>query len=585
MDTKNTRTETVGRDGDDLAFYLKSGLPTAQIVSILKAQKKDQREIDAFVSKYETSKRRVTKFLRKFVDKIEQKYGQLDVPELMKKGLKFAAKHNFSDAEKEAFIRFVMKGDVDSQVLPYQELAYTEMSKFLGFSSYAGQMLDIKPTDQPTLQEIVRLFDASRLLHSDIKQQVSTYIDCAPEAMQGGYDKTKHNVNSFIHPVIVALFLIKCPAIDRRMLYTNIGRMVIQRSQPYVKKTLGLVENYLQGEIEEDFVLAYEIARDPNSLAFFSNDSPLSNLLKRFQIQIELWRNVLNLRQGRYYASADSLADNGITSLVRVLNSYDWTFFDSPDMYQAQDEGTILRKILSVFSLRPTLVQLSSFSGSTHYANVGVARATFLHTPMINIKLPPRIGVTVGPSSVALRQSLSQSDWFIENKMFVPKTKQVVHSRDIVIFYVSRRYQSVNLVDMNMSFRYLALPMSYSNLTGVNTTQVIFEDEMPLGNDFFKLRSVVCVSRPSETTHIAIGCNAIVVKQCDGVDRYFRYNPHTANLMVEDAGKWNALPPIGEIEESVDDEVEPDQEKRVTRAVGFREAAQSLGTIYLYTKF
>ena len=138
-----------------------------------------------------------------------------------------------TEAEKEAFIRFVLKGDTDSQYLPFQELSYTEMSKFMGFSSFPGQTMSVKATDHPALQEIARLYEFSKPIHSAIRSNLIVYRSCSADAITGEFLKDKHNVNIFVHPLIVALFLSKIKGLEDRMLTSNIGRMVVMRTQAY----------------------------------------------------------------------------------------------------------------------------------------------------------------------------------------------------------------------------------------------------------------------------------------------------------------------------------------------------------------
>jgi hypothetical protein len=592
MDTRNVprdATETNKKDGD-FEYYLKSGMPSNQIVSILKAQKKDQREIDAFMAKYETSKKRISKLIRKFVDKIEQQFGHLDVPELIKKGVKFAAKHNFTEAEKEAFIRFVLKGDTDSQYLPFQELSYTEMSKFLGFSSFGGQVLDVKATDQNTLNEIVKKYGETRFLHTSLKNQMLTYRDCAVEALVGQYDSDKHNVALHIHPVVAALFLPKVEYLERRMLLTNIGRMVAQRAQPYIRTNIPIADQYLHGELNADLELAYDIASDPNSMAYFSDEQPINNLYKRYLIQIKLWQNVLNLRQGRYYASNYRDDEDTIVGLQKTLNSYDWTYFDSPDLTQVQDEGTILRKLLAVFSIRPTFTQISSVlsKNALGYSNLGnMARTTFVNTPIVNLKLRTHVdGTSMG--SVNLRAALTQSDWFIENKMLVPKHKAVIYSREVMFFYANRKYQAVNFAALNdTSFNYVQVPAAYNGITKINTTELNCDESINVGNEIFDLKSVVVVNKPLVEDLVSIGCSAIIKCEFSDVTHYIHYNPQTANIpRINEDGIKNApfnpnskldlgrSAPVSLVPKYSTDEDKPN----------FNDMAKKYGTIYMYVR-
>lgn len=587
----STRHDDKGSHDSDFEIYLKSGISSSQVLSLLKSQNKDQKEIDAFMEKYESSKKKINKLIKRFVEKIEHRYGHLDVPELMKKGIKFASKHNFTGAERDAFIRFVLKGDTDTQYLPYQELAYTEMAKFLGLAGFPGHTVNIKATDHAHLNELARLYEASKPIHSAIRNNIAMYRNCAPEALTGKFDRTRHNVNLFIHPLIVALFLPKIDVLEKRMLYTNFGRLVVHRSQAYFQTqeakqnmrhlSSGLsLNDLLPGELEADLDLTVDMARDPNSLNYFSEETPMSNLLKRFSVQIELWKNVLSLRQGSFYAKDDSFStENNIMGLHKVLSSYEWTYFDSPDLYKIHDEGSMLRKLLAVFSLRPTFTQISSFVHVTNmgYSNLGsISRSTFVNTPICNIKLPVNIFGGAPQAPVNLLNALTQSDWFIENKMVVPKNKSVIYSKNILFFYVNRRYQTLNFANVDCGFRYLSLPGTLSGMTGINNTELHFDYDIPIGNDVFTLTSVV-VLNPLLEGQLSTGCSSIVLCPPDAAlgstrTSFLYYNPINANLLHENNGVYKHNEPITQIYEH---SANPSE-------LGFVETARRFGTVFVY---
>jgi len=423
--------------------------------------------------------------------------------------------------------------------------------------------LDIKATDQSALQEITRLYEATRIVHASLKNQVLQYKSCPPEVTTGGFDRTKHNINLFVHPIVAFLFLAKIKAIEDRMLLANFGRLVSHRS-PY-NANMNMADNYLQGELEAESVLAYELAKDPHSLAYFNEETPLANLLKRFKIQIELWRNVMNLRQGRFYSTGDFGVDDSVTGFLRTLNSFDWTFFDSPESYQVQDEGTILRKILSVFSIRPTFTQISSLqlSQTGLMTNVNtLAQTSFVNTPIINIRLPP--GGTGAP--IQLENAFRQNDWYIENKMLVPKNKSIIFSRELAFFYVNRRYHQVNFAEMNMNMgmRYMGMP-AMTGSSALNRTKILYKEIMPIGNAVapatanFKLQSVVTVDE--STNNISLGCTAHVV----GDDTiWYKYAPHLA-FAVNEKGESLAKPIVPTAKAPTPD-------------------FQEFGTLFMYTK-
>ena len=568
-DTRNSNSSSSSASGEeDMEHFLKINAPTNQIVAVLKGQKKDQAYIDNYISKYEASKKRIRSMVKRFIEKIREKYGDLEVPDLFNKGLRFAAKHNFTDAEKEAFQSFVLKGDFDTPYHPFEEITYTEMYKFLGYSAPAysqSPMLDIKSADQSTLNEIIRLFDTTRVLHTNVKNQMYLYRDCAPEAISGIFDSQRHNVSMFIHPVIFAAFIPKIKALERRMIMTNLGRVVAHRSAPYVKRNLNSSDAQTGEELVADKELTLDIARDPNSLQYFSEDTPLSNLHKRFKIQIELWKNIMSLRQGRYYSSGDSDVDDNVTGFMKILNSYDWTFFDSPDLYQVQDEGTVLRKLLSVFSLRPTLTRLTSFTPANmdiYNNNVhSLSNLIYVQTPIVNFKLPPRentfntlpFNQQQVNTNLRLEQALEQLDYYVISRSIVPKKKNILNSKDLLLFYINRKYPVPNYVPYNANeFTYIdVVPIGLSTMTQINNINVtvptvlsnIFSSAST--NAVYDLRSFVAVepitmpqSYETQTRPVltSAGCSAFVYPEGQQIvgqpsnSSVIRYTPHLAAI-------------------------------------------------------
>jgi hypothetical protein len=573
------RTSKNVTQDDDMEFFVKhQDIPEEQIRSILRHRKMSDDKIESMIQKIKDAKERIRKHARRFIEKIDQHYGLHDVPTIVSKANKFAQKHQLSALERDAIISMALKGDVYNTVNPINDLRYSEMSKFMGIESPVGQVLNIQSKDYAPLNEIVKLFEGTRILHADIKNQLNLYKDCAVEAISGAYDKSKHNVSTHIHPVVAALFVPKIAAVDRRMLLTNVGRVVLRRALPYVNRHVQLYDNLLDGEEEAEWELTSDIVQDPNSLAYFSDDSPITNVMKRFKIQIELWKNVLNLRQGRYYATGYEEND-GITGLLRTLSQYDWNYFDAPDMYHLQDEGTVLRKLLAVFSLRPTFAQVSSLTQRTYMGMpnfTGLSRVTFLRIPIINVRLPTIVQGNAGlpMPEIHLERSMNQTDYFIENKLFVPKTKSVMFSRDLIFFHVNRRYQTVNAANLAYRFSYTSMPYQSFNVgqTKINDLPVGFNNQISLNREMFSLRSVVTVYRPPIAENISAGSSCIIIKEDNASVDYLYYNPLLANMMHEENGAYQQNRPFSVIYANPTGPGE----------IGFVESAQKYGTVFCY---
>jgi len=578
---KQTRTSTDDPMMMDISFFLRQGMSETDVASRLHQEKRPEKEIDTIVQKFKESKAKLHKLITEFSRKLETKYSGYDAATLIQKGLKHAEKNNLTVAEREAFINYIQGRDMHKPALPFQEMEHNEMTKFLGFSSMQGLTFDIKATDQSNLDQIEKMYAESIQLHNIVKSSIQAYTDCDPTALGGRYEARHHNVHMFVHPVIVALFVPKINVLEERMLLSNIGRMVVSRSAAFLRKYSQV--GTTRKELEADFELTYDIARDPNSLNYFTEESPMSNLLKRYKVQLQLYTNVLSLRAGRYYSKSDNFNTNdSITGLISILNSYDWTYFDSPDLHHISDEGTILRKLLAVFSLRPTLTQLSSFVNRTGmgYTNFGVSQLTFIQTPIINVKLPVNLYGQGAMPPIRLEIATKQTDYFIENKMIVPKNKNVVHSKRIVFFYVNRRYQSVNFANTDLCFRYMSLPGTVSSVTSINETEVHFDEIVAIGHYRFQLRSVVIVNKILPFQFASAGCSTILVNTPDPTvgrqqNEYYFYNPIGANIKQRDQnGNFIQNDVITALPHSSDNEDYP----------GFLQMARKCGTIFVYSE-
>lgn len=574
MNSRNSDMES-SKDGE-FEFYLKSGMAPSRVESILKSQGKDSREVDAFVDKYSESLKKIKKVIRKFVMKIEAKYGHLEVPDLVRKGLKFASKYDFNEAEKEAFMRFVVSGDVDKSYEPYaDELHRTEMAKFLGFTAITGQAIEVKPTDQAALNEIYRLYEINRPLFSAIRNTVVLYKDLNDVQMTTGttFDRNKHNLNSYIHPVVHALFSPKIWGIEHRMLLTNIGRMILNKTQHYFygKSDLKIPRlihtDAVKQEVLADFDLAFDIARDPNSLNYFGDETPMTNLLKRFTVQIELLKNVMMLRQGKYFSSSGNfMAEDNISGFMRAITAYDSVYFDSPDLYQTHDEATVLRRLLAVFSLRPTLVQLSTYINAAVVAGPGsgslnpnlntMGRATYLHIPVCTIKPIP--STTTGKNVEELLKGNSQVDWFIENKMLVPKARKIVRSNKLLFVHINRQRitpygGSIENHTDYIAMQYLGYPTSILNTeTGYNEDSIVINDTLKLenGDDNFTLRSFVAIPNKDPRTgdsHPVIrgSCMSVVIDKT--TLNSYKYDPFAIGLIDPTGAPPEPVSPNGGI--------------------------------------
>merc|ERR1711988_154800 len=132
-----------------------------QLYATLKAQNKSSDEIDRTIDSVKERKKKIHKVVKKFRMKIEQKYGQLDEPDLIKKGMAHAEKYGLNDIEKREFIKQVLRPGYDQYTLD-GSIKYSKMSRFLGLDTYAGQIIDVGSKDYAKLSELVVLYNSTK---------------------------------------------------------------------------------------------------------------------------------------------------------------------------------------------------------------------------------------------------------------------------------------------------------------------------------------------------------------------------------------------------------------------------------------
>ena len=158
---------------------------------------------------------------------------------------------------------------------------------------------------------------------------------------------------------------IKC--FDETMILASIPRIVTLRDQGQDLET------------QPDYVLYSSIATDPNEVHCVAKDNkPFTDLLNRSNVQVKIWENVLNLRQSKYYI-------NDMGMFMEALNNCKSNVFDAGDLAFIRDEGTMMRKIMGVFSLRPTVVSTNPMSaGMTNIVPVNLLSVT--RVPMLTVR-------------------------------------------------------------------------------------------------------------------------------------------------------------------------------------------------------
>ena len=584
--------KTFNRDtrGDDHKSYQKDGNISREVDELVKAQATDYQAWQKLKAKYGNNPELMEKILEAYKEKLQRiykkakkfkqvlydRYAGLNLPygEILKKAKKYQRKYKFTDEEFDMFIILSM---TDKSLKYSSSIPSTKMAKTLGYDAFlaASSKLNVKAEEQSIVEEIINRYGETKPLHAQILLQSLTYQDCAPEALSGEFDAKKHNPYSYVHPVVAALFIPRIKCLDEQMLMANIGYIVNCKAHEQPIMTA------------PDFKLYWDMIYDPNDVACTIVTNAVMDLKNRFILQTQLWDAVMNLRQGRYYLEKD-----GLVKFMQALENCRNVIHDAPDLTYVKDEGTILRRLLSAFSMYPTYVSINRLWGlliGTQYGYpsspleaTGFSNIT--RVPMITLRLP-LMNITNNSRAVSLEEALTQPQWFVENKVIVPKSLQIIHSNDVLFFYVGRRYQTINIARMAVPYNFTHLPMTVTGWESLNPHPVNAPKQMTIMNDTYELRSVVLVEKTNVRggRDMIVGSSALIISQRNPStnvydETCFMYDPQGAGLMYNDnAGGYTREKPIKLVPSMLPFYPQSGIES-------FDQKASTRGTIFMYQK-
>lgn len=557
----------------------KKATPFEALSQLRQENPADPKKVQEIMDAYSDALARILKKARKFKTVLFERYGGLGLPfaELMKKAKKYQKRYKFSDEEFAMFVHLAMTEQTGKYAM---SIPSTKMAKTLGYEALlsATSKLNVKADEQSIVEEIINKYSETKPLHAQVLLQTLTYRDVAPEALTGEFDSKKHNPFAYIHPVIAALFLPKVKLLEDQMLLANIGYIVKQKQAGQPIQTL------------PDYQLYWNMITDPNDTACTINNA-IGDLKNRFALQTHLWDAVLELRQGRYYYNNDK---TGLIRFMQALEQCRNVIHDAPDLTYVKDEGTILRKLLSAFSLYPTYVSINRLWGTLTGAQYGIPSSpletaglgNITRIPMITLRLPLSLGTN--NRSISLEDALNQPQWFVENKLIVPKSLSIIHSHEVLFFYVGRRYQHVNLSRLNIPYNFTNLPMTVTGWESLNEFPVNVPHSLNIMHDTYVLKSVVTVekTRVPGGRNLITGSSAVIMRPRDILQgRYsdvsYLYDPQGAGIMIPQGqapGTYERNRPIVWI---------PTETQYAAQADSIESAehrARLRGTIFMYQK-
>jgi hypothetical protein len=480
---------------------------TYSILEELKSKYKDEEIVDSIMRKYNDKMKRVRKLAEKIKERLVAKYPNLSMKEYIEKITEYKKKYNFDDSEMQSIINLIFLNKSTISNTEALDVNYNEMSKALGFvpaSFNLGGKLHVKKEELDQLQMILTIASATKELHNQVTLQSLIYKDCDKVAIQKTFDKTKINIFSFVHPVVAALFIPKIELLDQHMLLASIAEIVAFKA------------NGQELQTQPEYELYWDIATDPAETACVNKTKPFTDLVNRCNVQTKLWEAVLNLRQGKYYT-------NDLNSFIMAIDNCRASVFDAADLAYVKDEGTIMRKLLAAFSIRPTIVLTMPVYGITpltsHISSVSSSHITTL--PMITMRIPMTLGQEA--EQIHLNNALSQEQLYIHHRQLTVKQQQILYSREILVFYVHRRYQTINTERLTNPYRMTTLPFTMNQFEKLQQVEVgINVDDLLIGGSNggqrFCLKSVVMVEtknvvnqNPDEQgPEIIISCSALI---------------------------------------------------------------------------
>lgn len=534
----------------ELQAILKKGeLKASDIVALRNKYNNDESVVDEVLYLYGKRWNKIKKEARKAAEKIYSKYssGNRPLHEILQKMLKYKVEHHWTDAEFDQFRREVSQRL--SNTRPHEveiglnnALYRSRINRVLGVRYPVEETLRINESEQGVLQEILKTYESSKKDHSDVIMQSLMYEDCSIQAMSGEYKAERHLASSHIHPILACMFLPKIDIFDVHMLYSNIGSIVKAR-----KEGRGFLT-------EPDLILYNDLISDPNDVVC-EISSAITDLKNRYKVQVNLWRTILRLREGRYYES-DSASD-----FLQWLNVCRNNLYDNADIIYNQDEGSILRRLFSVFSLRPTIISIRSIFTTAPMGMFGYSMATpgisypdmtsipfsnqmittVTAIPMISLHLKPTFNE--GSEPINLISSTQQVIWINENKQIVPKEKQIIYSKEVLIFYINRRVQRLSVRTYASPLTFSQMPLTMSSFERLNAYPVHIPDRIPLAgsDDLYLLRSAVCVTETQiiqgkKVSHLITGSTGLIMVHSNTVTtfepRYYIYDPYGASIPV-----------------------------------------------------
>ena len=452
------------------------------------------------------------KKIEKFTNAMVKKYAnrKMDIGDVIGHARKHANKIKLSDTDFRSF-EILYQNKVNKNSNNNRNSLISDALGVIepGYVSNKSKR-NISGADKQHVDEIIRIASLNKQDHARCVLQTNQYTihGFHDILLNSRFHHGLQNRSCAVHPLLVALFGPKIPVLDERMLHSNLARMVVDR---------------LQGKPinnRSDFEFFMDLTTDQQESVCDSN-SIYGDLYKRIMVQELLRQAVWQMRGGQLYECNTS-------GIIAALDECQLTPSDSPHLLYIRDEGTMLRRLLSAFSFKPTHVTTRPVFTMNNYALTGVVPpvSQIDALSMINVNIPHKNTPLDNASNfftpdITLEMGFNQSHFFLENGIVVPKQNKIVYSREVLFFYVNRRHQAISH-NYHQAFSFGRLPVAVSGFDVINDREVTVKPHILISQQPYILRSVVCVNPGSLPNSVKTynGCFTLLINLKD--DENFR---------------------------------------------------------------
>jgi len=503
---------------DTITALLKEGIhgriPSAKLSELRRKLGSDELMDElqnAFYEELQVNRKRAMKFV-KFIQK-KTEHTNMPLHTILQKAEKYKKQNKMSDMQFAEFKRIFEKMYTGKDTKVDKILPTTNLAMLFG-DIYSVDGINVKESDYPIVQDIIKLYTMTRGSHTQVVLQSMQYNSDLSKELQvlnAYYDRNHHSLHQAVHPVIVAMFVPKMMGLETHFLYTNIAHVVKSK---YNKERI---------DQHHDLLLLDSMIRDSVDVVC-SSSSTMQDLRMRANIQINLWNSVLQMRSGKFYDVVN-------TDFFAAVDECKIFRHDAPDLLYTGDESIVLRRLLSAMSFNPIDVVTQPVFGMNIYGNpmnLPVINNSIMSRPFIVCRIGAPSDKDPEPDKIpVLANCHEQMEAFKEENKYVPKHQKILDVvGGVVIYYIQRR--SIEGVDNVHRFispvpKFNQLPLHVLANERLNLNKVEVSTDIDINDNTYNLvsgvflraldpddKTTTFIDPKGKANNIIKGCNAFL---------------------------------------------------------------------------